>query len=322
MQQTYVKLEKHKGNIGVRRNSAMVELFNFDVPEENSNGYFVFFLYNNVQDIYFDKEKFIEQFMLIMKKDEIRSARIALPHCDRVVVDTFSDRKSRQELYDALTDQLKCKQGRSFWFPQHEDEKVHKNATWLKMLNDIYDNYNKKLKRYSEPVGKNILLLQSKLYNILYMEEVMNRDSMVVNPIFRPIRYDIRPKTAFVLMPFGEKWSDDSYCLIQKAGKKADVDIKRADDFFEPNVIMEDIWQHINESSVIIADITVHNPNVFYELGIAHTLGKTVILIKQPNNDVSVPFDIQGKRFLEYGLNPTQTDTFIDRLANLLQSLA
>jgi hypothetical protein len=46
---------------------------------------------------------------------------------------------------------------------------------------------------------------------------------------------------------------------------------------------MWDVWNSIYSSSIIIADCTGRNPNVFYELGIAHTLGKPVILsLKMP----------------------------------------
>jgi nucleoside 2-deoxyribosyltransferase len=44
---------------------------------------------------------------------------------------------------------------------------------------------------------------------------------------------------------------------------------------------MQDVWNHINKARIIIADLTTRNPNVFYEVGIAHALGKDVILLTQ-----------------------------------------
>jgi hypothetical protein len=56
--------------------------------------------------------------------------------------------------------------------------------------------------------------------------------------------------------------------------------------------IMEGIWMMINKSRFLVADITDTNPNVLYELGIAHTLGKGVITISEKPD--YIPFDIAG----------------------------
>jgi hypothetical protein len=67
----------------------------------------------------------------------------------------------------------------------------------------------------------------------------------------------------------------------------------KADEIFAPaNYITKNIWQLINRSSLLIADVTITNPNVFYELGIAHTIGRDVIIIPQNKDDI--PFDIQS----------------------------
>jgi len=52
---------------------------------------------------------------------------------------------------------------------------------------------------------------------------------------------------------------------------------------------------------VILADLTKHNPNVFYEMGLAHALGKTIIMIKQKDS-VAVPFDVSRHKYFEYDL--------------------
>lgn len=71
----------------------------------------------------------------------------------------------------------------------------------------------------------------------------------------------------------------------------------RADNLYGPN-IMEDIWTGILQSSMVICDTTNRNPNVFYELGIAHTLGKKIILLTQNVDDI--PFDLQAYRHVVY----------------------
>jgi hypothetical protein len=72
----------------------------------------------------------------------------------------------------------------------------------------------------------------------------------------------------------------------------------RADDLYSSNVIMEDIWKLINEAKLIIADVTGKNANVFYETGLAHAIGKDVIIISQMIDDV--PFDLRHLRCFIY----------------------
>jgi hypothetical protein len=61
---------------------------------------------------------------------------------------------------------------------------------------------------------------------------------------------------------------------------------------------MQDIWLAIQRADVIIADVTGRNPNVFYELGIAHTLGRRSLILSQRSSDI--PFDISAMRHLTY----------------------
>jgi hypothetical protein len=61
---------------------------------------------------------------------------------------------------------------------------------------------------------------------------------------------------------------------------------------------MQDIVSLIDRSRVVICDCTGRNPNVFYEIGIAHTLGREVILITQ--NPVDIPFDLRHLRYVPY----------------------
>jgi len=65
--------------------------------------------------------------------------------------------------------------------------------------------------------------------------------------------------------------------------------------------IHQDMFQLILRADVVICDITVHNPNVFYELGVRHALRKKhTVLIKGIPSDDRAPFDIAGLRYMEY----------------------
>ena len=80
------------------------------------------------------------------------------------------------------------------------------------------------------------------------------------------------------------------------------------------------IWRSINEARIVIADITGGNPNVFYEIGIAHTIGKDVILISQDIGEKDIPFDIHARRVIDYRLSDAQ-NVLAKRLSDTISSI-
>ena len=78
--------------------------------------------------------------------------------------------------------------------------------------------------------------------------------------------------------------------------------LRRADDFFTANSVVQDIWKAIVSARLIVADCTDRNPNVFYEIGIAHTIGKSSILITQREKDI--PFDLRHLHYILYQSSP------------------
>jgi hypothetical protein len=107
--------------------------------------------------------------------------------------------------------------------------------------------------------------------------------------------------TCFTIMPFGE-WFDDYYeDLYCPAICAAGLEPKRADDLYRPSTIINDIWAYTQTAKLILADLTGKNPNVFYELGLAHALAKPAILITESINDV--PFDLRSLRVIVYDKN-------------------
>lgn len=121
---------------------------------------------------------------------------------------------------------------------------------------------------------------------------------LIVNPYFASRDTRVDPKKVFVLMPFSEDWSQRVWLrLLRPTIEGLGFSAMRADDMFGRD-IMEDIWRGILTSKVVVADITARNANVFYELGIAHTLGKPVILLTQCVEDI--PFDLNRYRHIVY----------------------
>lgn len=105
----------------------------------------------------------------------------------------------------------------------------------------------------------------------------------------------------FVIMPFGgyfDQYYNDIYCTaITRSGMTP----KRADDLYRPSNIVQDIWGYTKKAKIILADLSTKNPNVFYELGLAHAIAKPAILITETMDDV--PFDLRSLRILEYDKN-------------------
>ncbi len=109
---------------------------------------------------------------------------------------------------------------------------------------------------------------------------------------------------AFVLMPFEEEFENIYDYLIHDPLSKAGYEVKRADDILSQRNIMEDIVQSISGSDLIIADLSTANPNVYYELGLAHAFKKKVILLAQEIKEV--PFDLQSYRVISYSTHFTK----------------
>jgi len=102
----------------------------------------------------------------------------------------------------------------------------------------------------------------------------------------------------FVLMPFDEKFASIYDAIIKKVVESSELRCIRADEIFGTQPIIQDILEHIQKAKFLIADLTGRNPNVFYELGLAHAMGKEVILITQDLRDV--PFDLEHYRCIVY----------------------
>lgn len=102
----------------------------------------------------------------------------------------------------------------------------------------------------------------------------------------------------FMLSPFGEPF-DSYFSAILKPGlSRHGHTLTRADESHSPGVIIQSIFQSILDADIVIADMTRSNANVFYELGIAHSYGRQVILVAQSTSDL--PFDVRHMRCIPY----------------------
>jgi len=104
----------------------------------------------------------------------------------------------------------------------------------------------------------------------------------------------------FVIMPFSAEYDLVYHQLIKPAAETSGLKVLRADDIYSPGVITEQIRAAIHQSRICIADVSGKNPNVLYEVGIAHTLDKTTILLSQSVEQI--PFDLRAFRVVLYDM--------------------
>lgn len=127
---------------------------------------------------------------------------------------------------------------------------------------------------------------------------------MTLRPIWSKRDFAIKQKQICVIMPFSKPWSTPVFQKLKVVLERNGYEVVRPDLDMTRDV-MEGVWKQLNESAIIIADCTDANPNVLYEVGIAHTIGKDVIFVSQKLENI--PYDIHSKRVLQYNVeNPAE----------------
>jgi hypothetical protein len=127
------------------------------------------------------------------------------------------------------------------------------------------------------------------------------------------------PNLCFVLMPLAQHMSAIYHDHIRSVVMSEGLSPLRADEIHGPNAITWDVWEKINRARIIIADLTGRNPNVFYEVGLAHAISKDVILLTQSMDDV--PFDLKALRCIVYSFTPRGMQDMEKKLRATIKTL-
>lgn len=167
--------------------------------------------------------------------------------------------------------------------PLLQNSMLHANRTVLDMRNEFEFSRN------------HWAVKDIDLYRFLLRNVRPRRQRPVVFQI--PEHENIEPTLASAMMPFDAGFND-VYAAIRQAAENAGLRCRRADDIWENPAIIQDVVALIDRSRVVVCDCSGRNPNVFYEAGIAHTLGREVILITQNGQDI--PFDLRHLRYIPY----------------------
>jgi hypothetical protein len=163
--------------------------------------------------------------------------------------------------------------------------------------------------------------LQSTLgLSLRWLEEEHSGSVLRVSPFHGIPDSNADGANVFLLSPF----TDEMTALYEHTIKPAVEDdcgltCARADDFFTTHAVMRDVWEGIYASRFVVADCTGKNPNVFYEIGLAHAIGKPTILLTRDIQDM--PFDLKHIRTIVYDYSPNGVANLRYALARTLEAL-
>jgi hypothetical protein len=130
-------------------------------------------------------------------------------------------------------------------------------------------------------------------------------------------------KNAFVIMPFSatptcteQEWTETYNFIFKPAFEESGYVCERA----RPMVghVLHGIVEKLRDSRIVLADITDRNPNVFYELGIRHSLKKGTIIVSR---DGQVPSDLRGLWYVQYESTPAAVATFKAEIKRLTSEI-
>lgn len=141
-----------------------------------------------------------------------------------------------------------------------------------------------------------------------------------LNPIFKRVKLPTKDRHCFYLGPFSDPfnqiYADHIVGIVCSMGHT----ISRADQIFGTQPIIEDIWEQIYSCEYVLADVTGRNPNVMYEIGMAHTIGRPVLIMTQSIEDV--PFDLKHMRCIVYSFTPRGVKELEEKLTGTIRFLS
>jgi hypothetical protein len=126
----------------------------------------------------------------------------------------------------------------------------------------------------------------------------------------------LRRNFCFVIMPFRDEFDAIYEKVKEVAVLQHAMVCERGDDIYSAGIIIEEVWAKICEAHLVIAEATGKNPNVFYEMGLAHAVGKDVIILTQQVDDI--PFDLRHRRVISY--SSTRLDVLAVKLSKTINT--
>lgn len=172
----------------------------------------------------------------------------------------------------------------------------------------------------NECIEESVNILKNEGHNFSFDEnKIYQLEKLGIKPAFNKTDFILINNHCFYLCPFKEPFDTIYSDHIKPAIQSIGFTVERADEIYGVGNVMEDVWEGINKATIILADVTTKNPNVLYEAGIAHTVGKPVIIIAQSIDDI--PFDLRHRRSILYSYTPRGCKLLEDKIKNTLNIL-
>ena len=188
----------------------------------------------------------------------------------------------------------------------------------VEILNECIRKYNLRIDLDEKTTRVRLCPLSERYVSTALPEREARRTITFAPGVFSVPEKDADPNFVSVMMPFAAEY-DGVYDTIKKACQQASLKCYRADDIWEESTFIQDIFNLIFQSSIVIVDFTGRNSNVMYETGISHTLGKSVIPLTQNLDDI--PSDLKPHRALKYFPNSEGLQDLQKELLQRLQTL-
>lgn len=195
----------------------------------------------------------------------------------------FIQTQRKRERYDETLKKIELEQMR-----QELEKRIYElnvklsedNIRWNKMNHLIYDSQKLNYEQ-GNMINNKFLDTQAFIKNMGINENELELNSELV----------------FMLTPFQDiEW--DTFVAVRDVCNNLSLKCIRGDEKHIKGEILPSIIKSILEARIVIVNINGRNPNVFYELGVAHALGKKTILISKFGNEL--PFDVKSKNVILY----------------------
>ncbi len=182
----------------------------------------------------------------------------------------------------------------------HESNKIELERMREHLESKMYEINNKLSEDNERWNNMNHLIYDSQKYNYknnINESEKVNVAAFIDSAGLKLNELNVKKQSVFVLTPF-HKHEWETYESIRNVCNSISLECKRGDERHIEGDILPHILKSIIEARVVIVNINGRNPNVFYELGIAHALGKKTIIVSKYGEEL--PFDVKSKRIILY----------------------
>ncbi len=178
-------------------------------------------------------------------------------------------------------------------------QKVASNAKWEFNFEDpfVIRLPSDLLEKSTEERGSTLQQIASKHIDEEFLRLAQLLSMVRTRPIFGQAAHPVQPGSLLLILPRDEKARVNAD-LINRAVGASGLSGEEAGDMRNGKAAVREMWQYINQSALILADLTEADPQVMYGLGIAHTLGKDTILIHPQGSKYLV--DIPRTESIEY----------------------